>query len=804
MPRTSGSDFSRQTGNNGRALWIGLGVGVVVAIVILLLWLTLKRQEHEHVQKVAEVTARGVQALIVQDLHNRIASLGGLAQRWQHIGRPSQADWQADVGNIYAAQPGYQAIEWVDAAFRVRWIVPLQGNEAAADLDLRRFKETREAAVAARDGGKIVVTKPLRLVQGGEGIVAFVPLYRGETFDGFFIGVFRLRAWLSAVLNSVLVEEYAISLAMDGETVYAQDESKLEASSPWVGRGSFSLFERNWSIEVTPSRDFLRLVHTRFSTVALVSGLLLSCLTTLAVYQLLMARHRAADLKQTASRLQLLFENLPGMAYRCLNRPDWPMRFVSDGCKRLSGYDRQVLVREPERWGQLIHPDDREKVWQQVQAAVTGKQSFSVEYRITSADGEEKWLWGRGRAVVDTDGKDTLLEGFISDITHRKRAESALSEAQAYAEAIIDTAFEAVIVFDIEGRVERFNRSASHMFGYTGPDVCGRDAGMFLAAPFDKEYRRSFAQFIDSGKLDIRLSNHEVMCLRSDRSEFPAMLSVSEIEHQSARKFVCVIRDISLQRAAEHEASVHREQLAHVDRLNMLGEMASGIAHEINQPLTAISLFSQAGKRLFDSGHQERLPEIFDKLSLHAQRAAEVLQRVQTLARKSENYRELLDCRMLVESVAELAEVEAHIRRISIELDIEEDLPTLSVDKVQIQQVVLNLLRNGMQAMQAVEYRNGNAIRLKACLKQPGLVVIAVIDHGGGVSESIARDLFAPFSTTKESGMGMGLSISHAIVSAHGGQLDFFNNSSGGGATFWFSLPSAQALEEKQVFNHAG
>ncbi len=250
------------------------------------------------------------------------------------------------------------------------------------------------------------------------------------------------------------------------------------------------------------------------------------------------------------------------------------------------------------------------------------------------------------------------------------------------------------------------------------------------------------------------------------------------------------VTDVSEQQSAESEAREHREHLAHVDRLNLLGEMTTGIAHEINQPLTAISLFVQAGGRMAHDRNYEKLPEIFDKLIQHAHRASAVIERMQNMAKRRESARTLISCKDLVRDVVKLAEAEARIRDMTIEVDTELGLPDVLVDSVQIQQVVLNLLRNGMESMQSVDCAHGNIIGLRTRQLGDGMIEFAVIDSGTGVLEAAADTLFAPFSTTKKSGMGMGLSISRAIVTAHGGRLDYRNNEEGG-ATFFFTLPPA-------------
>jgi two-component system sensor kinase FixL len=223
----------------------------------------------------------------------------------------------------------------------------------------------------------------------------------------------------------------------------------------------------------------------------------------------------------------------------------------------------------------------------------------------------------------------------------------------------------------------------------------------------------------------------------------------------------------------------------------MMGEMATGIAHEINQPLSAISILVQAGDHLIRTERYARLSEILEKLVRHAHRASAVIDRMQQMAKRHESVKETIDCDELIGDVTRLAEAEARVRDIEIEIDTQAGLPAVSVDAVQIQQVVLNLLRNGMDAMQTVACQNGNTIGIRMRLHDDGGVEVAVIDKGNGVPEDVEEMLFSPFATTKKSGMGMGLSISRAIVTAHGGSLNFRNNSDGG-AMFYFTLPPAE------------
>ena len=491
-----------------------------------------------------------------------------------------------------------------------------------------------------------------------------------------------------------------------------------------------------------------------------------------------------------------LFRSIPGMLYRSLNRPGWPIEFASDGCLELCGYTRFELEDGEVSWGDIVHPEDHDRIWVGTQNAVATDTTYEFEYRITARSGAERWVWERGQSNKSASDGITRLEGLVTDITNRKTTEQALADARAFSEAVVDGAVEAVITIDTSGRIETFNRSAQHMFGYRFFEVAGQNINILMPQPYATEHDGYIRNYLDTHIPRIIGTGREVRARRKDGTIFPIHLSVSEVALHPERKFVGLIRDVSQQHAAERAAREHLEQLAHVDRLNMLGEMATGIAHEINQPLTAISLFSQAGKRLLDAGNVDRLPNIFDKLSQHAERAGAIIERMQTMAKRGESARKTVDCNALITEIVELAEAEARLCEIDIAISTANDLPPIDVDAVQIQQVALNLLRNGMEAMRAINCARGSTITVMTNLRDNSDVEIRVIDSGCGVADDIAERLFTPFSTTKDSGMGMGLSLSRTIITAHGGQLDFANNADGG-ATFYFTLPAAREDQQK-------
>ena len=382
--------------------------------------------------------------------------------------------------------------------------------------------------------------------------------------------------------------------------------------------------------------------------------------------------------------------------------------------------------------------------------------------------------------------------GIIRDVSAQKEAEQSLKATERRFRAVFDQRLQLVAILSPAGIVLEANQRSLDFTGLGHDDVIGH---AFWSTPWwahSAEMQQRMMEAIQAAARGEAL-RFEVTKPRVDGELAILDFSIRPITDKTGQVvfLLCESHDITEHKQAEAEARHHRERIAHVSRLSTLGEMAAGIAHEINQPLTAISLFAQAGKRLVEADQYEKIGEVCFKLNEHALRAAEVVERMQTMARQGESRKELVDCNELIESAVKLAESEARIHDIQVEFDKGSHLPPISVDGVQVQQVALNLLRNGMESMIEFDERKGCPIKISTRLNAENKVEVSVEDCGCGVPENRADKLFLPFSTTKKSGMGMGLSISQAIVRAHGGQIDFRNNKKVG-ATFWFTLPAAK------------
>ena len=284
-----------------------------------------------------------------------------------------------------------------------------------------------------------------------------------------------------------------------------------------------------------------------------------------------------------------------------------------------------------------------------------------------------------------------------------------------------------------------------------------------------------------------------MIALRKDGTEFPIEASLSPLKEGDAALVVCDIRDITERKAAEREMRSLRQELAHVTRVATMGVLAGSLAHEINQPLSAIVSNAQAGRSFLDrpTPVTDEASEALTEIAEDAKRAGEVIHRLQALLKKKESEKETLDINGLVEQVGTLLHSDAVTRAISIQLDLARNLPQALGDRVQLQQVVLNLILNGFEAMTEEPPTGKNEITVRTAMGEGDLVVVAVQDSGSGIDPALGERAFEAFATTKPDGMGMGLSVNRSIVEAHGGQIWMTENPDRG-VTVSFTVPVAR------------
>jgi two-component system sensor kinase FixL len=361
--------------------------------------------------------------------------------------------------------------------------------------------------------------------------------------------------------------------------------------------------------------------------------------------------------------------------------------------------------------------------------------------------------------------------------------------------ALLDAAVDAIIVIDHRGRVETFNAAAEVMFEFSAQEVFGKNVSLLMPEPYKSKHDSYISTYLDTGSARIIGIGREAKARRKSGAIFPIVLSVGEIPKENKPKFVGLIRDITEQKRSEEEIHQTRERLAQFGRLSTLGEMAASLAHELNQPLTAIATYMQACQRLIESGQgdDDEILATLKKCDSQARRAGEVIRRLRQFVKKRELGRRETNCDDIMHDVAALAEVDARDNGIALTIEVAGGLPNVMVDIVQIQQVILNLIRNGIDAMMDTD-RIDEGIFVSVDKFKKDQVKITVTDHGSGMTKEAEENIFQPFFTTKSSGMGLGLAICRSIIESHGGVLSFDKNPSGG-TTFYFTLPTITEIK---------
>ncbi len=362
--------------------------------------------------------------------------------------------------------------------------------------------------------------------------------------------------------------------------------------------------------------------------------------------------------------------------------------------------------------------------------------------------------------------------------------------------SVINTAPDAILTIDVKGRVGTFSPAAERMFGYAASEVTGRNVNMLMPEPYRSQHDGYLARYLTTGEKRIIGIGRTVTARHKDGHTFPIELAVGEVRVADSHMFTGFIRDIS-ERVAAHERGVKLQQeLSHVGRLSAMGEVASMIVHELNQPLTAIANFGEAARRLIESGGDPaRAASFMEKAVAQAHRASEMIRRLRSFVSRGPTEREPIAVNEVVRDAARLALIGAADQQIHTRFELAEGLPEVTADRIQVQQVVVNLIRNGIDAMIEAGAGAGTGGEepplVVATGRAPdGAILVSVTDSGPGIAPEIAGGLFTPFVTTKPTGMGIGLSISRSIIEAHGGRI-WCEPRPEGGTRFTFTLPLA-------------
>jgi two-component system sensor kinase FixL len=388
---------------------------------------------------------------------------------------------------------------------------------------------------------------------------------------------------------------------------------------------------------------------------------------------------------------------------------------------------------------------------------------------------------------------------FVGRHLHRSDAaaravNAALREREDHLQSILDTVPDAMVVIDMKGAIQSFSATAERLFQRKAADVIGRNVSCLMPAPYRDMHDGFIQRYLTTGEKRIIGFGRVVVGERADGTTFPMELSVGEVMSESIHHFTGFIRDLTERQATQTRLQELQTELVHVSRLTAMGEMASALAHELNQPLSAIANYLRGASRLLDvpAPDLSRLRGPIEKATAQALRAGDVIRRLREFVANGESEKRPESLPKLIEEALALALVGVRESDVRVATQRGYRPDVVLADKVQIQQVLLNLIRNAIEAMAEAPRRE---LVIATAEGDDGEAIVRVSDTGTGIGPALKVKLFEPFMTTKKTGMGVGLSICRTIVEAHGGRI-WIEDTPGGGATFVFTLPRGDEGDE--------
>jgi two-component system, LuxR family, sensor kinase FixL len=366
-----------------------------------------------------------------------------------------------------------------------------------------------------------------------------------------------------------------------------------------------------------------------------------------------------------------------------------------------------------------------------------------------------------------------------------------LLEREAKLNSILNASIEGIIVIEMSGEIVSVNSAVENIFGYSAEELIGNSVNLLMPIALRKKQEYHLEKYLRTFIPKVLGQIREVEGLRKDGSLVPLDMTVAEFPLDGVQYFSGIVRDVSARKYQEQQEKEHLEKLAHVTRLGLMGEMASGIAHEVNQPLSAVVNYTQVCLRFLqnESPDLEKIADIMAKANQQALKAGQIIHSMREFVKQRKIHRTMVDINDLIYDAISLFEADFRQHMIAMRFELTKSLPQVFIDKVQIEQVILNLIRNSIDALKELPQFTQRQLSIETSLNELKYIVVRVKDNGPGLTPLQREKILTPFFTTKSAGMGMGLSISRSLVEAHHGTLHF-NSKEDKGTTFYFTIPT--------------
>ena len=488
-------------------------------------------------------------------------------------------------------------------------------------------------------------------------------------------------------------------------------------------------------------------------------------------------------LRESEARFRAMADTAPVMIW--MSGTDRLCTFFNKGWLDFTG--RRLEEELGNGWGEGVHREDFDHCLDVYASSFNARQPFTMEYRLRRRDGEYRWVLDNGTPRFASDGRFLGYIGSCLDLTERKQAQERFRLA-------VEASPNGIVLVNAEGHIVLANVCVEKLFGYQRQELIGQAVELLVPERFRSDHLAHRAGFHAAPVARAMGAGRELFARRKDGTEFPVEIGISPIQSPEGTLVLSVIVDITERKQAEAEARQHREEVAHLSRLAIMGEIAGSLAHELNQPLGAIVTNVGAALRFLerDNLSGEKLSEILQDIAADGKRAGDVIRAVKGIGRKEAGARRLLQLNEVIAEVLRLVRSDALAHDCTVLTELHPAPPKVEANLVQLQEVFLNLILNAFEASKDVP-RAQRRIIIRTEPDGDSAVRASVRDFGTGLPPDLPERVFDRFFSTKREGMGIGLFIARSIVAAHGGTL-FAENAEGGGAEFCLRLPASKEI----------
>ena len=763
-------------------LWLAPYVAIgVFALAMLIVTAILQWRELDTARSALEGDMHWAERTIGARIHAHQDFLAELG-REQEFKQLTYESFQVRASRYVRENNEILAIIWVDTDGKVEWVAP---NEATATFVGEQLEGTRQTALqeALRIRRELVspdyrdaTRRPIHDV--------ILPVQRGSADLGAFIALQSLEGLLRTTLPAVFTTRYSL-------TVVSADNREVYSNS------SIKPTDRQLSgvinLELPNNRLGLNIVAYRGGGAWLpfVPAALIIVLTLIATVTLIQLRRHAKHRAATEEELRAAYAFRQAMSNSLITGMraidlDGRITFVNAAFCRMTGFNESELVglKPPYPYWP---PEEFDRLQYNIDTALAGKAPASgFEMRIMRKNGERFDVRLYFSPLIDTNGKQIGWMASMNDITEPKRVRVELERAHERFVTVINGLDSAVHVADAQsGEILFANRAFQNIYGF---DAVGRDTSLITAPcrPSPDAYQHD-PELITSDELPCEIYDGEIQHALSGHWYHLHERAIRWVDGRTVR--VQVAADITDRKHIDEVNLQQQKRLEQTSRLITMGEMASSLAHELNQPLSAIANYCAGCVKRMQAGNYklDDLLTAMQKASSQAERAGKIIRRMRDMVKKGDPNRQPIALTELIDEARAFADIEAQRTGTQIIVDVPEDLPRIVVDRIMIEQVLLNLVKNGIEAMGDVPV-DRRQLSLQARLADERMMEVTVSDHGHGLAAEDVEKIFAPFYTTKPEGMGIGLAICRSIIEFHQGRL-WVSPRRDGGTEFHFTVP---------------